>query len=370
MKVNLSTSVDKFTFIQAETAPTVGNGDLDFYAANAGKTAAQQVGQWNRTNLKDYTGTIVGTQTTQNVFNTTATTVNAFGAATTLSIGASTGNTTVNNNLVVTGNFTVNGTTTTVNATTVDVADLNITVAKNAANASQANGAGLTVAGASATLLYGSGSDNWTFNKPLAVTGTLSVSSNATVSGSLTSSGSIAANGGVALAGGTALTSSFGNWTGEQNKIQWHSTHLYFQNTDSGRLAVFRQGSGNEPCTISNAGVITCASIQTTSDIKLKENIVTISNASEIINSLRGVTFDWKATQKKSYGLIAQEVEAILPELVEETVDDSLNPNSEKTKTVDYDKIVSVLIEGWKEQQSQIQNLQQEVASLKAKLGE
>ena len=102
---------------------------------------------------------------------------------------------------------------------------------------------------------------------------------------------------------------------------------------------------------------------------EVKENVVTIGNASEIINSLRGVTFDWKASKKKSYGLIAQEVEVVLPELVSETVDDSLNPNSETTKTVDYDKLVSVLIEGWKEQQSQIKDLQEEVASLKAKLG-
>ena len=74
-------SVDGFTFIQAETSAGNSNGDLDFYAENAGGDAAAQVGQWNRTNLKDYTGTLVGTQTTQNVFNATATTVNAFGAA-------------------------------------------------------------------------------------------------------------------------------------------------------------------------------------------------------------------------------------------------------------------------------------------------
>jgi hypothetical protein len=83
-------SVDGFTFIQAETSAGNSNGDLDFYAENSAGTAATQVGQWNRTNLKDYTGTIVGTQTTQNVFNATATTVNAFGAATTLAIGNAT----------------------------------------------------------------------------------------------------------------------------------------------------------------------------------------------------------------------------------------------------------------------------------------
>jgi hypothetical protein len=50
--------------------------------------------------------TIVGTQTTVNLWNTTSTTVNAFGAATTIGIGAATGTTTVKNNLTVTGVLT------------------------------------------------------------------------------------------------------------------------------------------------------------------------------------------------------------------------------------------------------------------------
>jgi hypothetical protein len=104
-------SVDGFTYIIAETSAGAGNGDLEFYAENAGGTAATQVGQWNRTNLKDYTGTLVGTQTTQNVFNATATTVNAFGAATALTLGATTGTATIRNGTVaVTNNATVGGT--------------------------------------------------------------------------------------------------------------------------------------------------------------------------------------------------------------------------------------------------------------------
>jgi hypothetical protein len=59
--------------------------------------------------------------TTFALVNTTATTVNFAGAATTLSIGAATGTTTVNNNLTITGNLTVSGTTTTVDSTTVNI---------------------------------------------------------------------------------------------------------------------------------------------------------------------------------------------------------------------------------------------------------
>ena len=78
------------------------------------------------------------------------------------------------------GSLQVNGTTTTVNSATLDVADLNITVAKGAANAGAADGAGLTVDGANATLTYDSANDRWSINKSLAgnVVGTVSDISN------------------------------------------------------------------------------------------------------------------------------------------------------------------------------------------------
>lgn len=76
-------------------------------------------------------------------------------------------------NVVLAGNLTVSGTTTTVNSTTLDVADLNVTVASGAANATAANGAGLTVdcgSDTNATFIYTSSTDTWDFNKP--ITGT------------------------------------------------------------------------------------------------------------------------------------------------------------------------------------------------------
>lgn len=75
------------------------------------------------------------------------------------------------NDTVISGNLTVNGTTTTINATNLAVTDLNITVAKDAIDAASANGAGLTVNGPliPATLLYSSGDDRWNLNKSLTV---------------------------------------------------------------------------------------------------------------------------------------------------------------------------------------------------------
>ena len=72
--------------------------------------------------------------------------------------------------LTLSGNLVVNGTTSTVNSTTLDVADKNITIAAGAADAATANGAGLTVDGASANITYTSATDTWDFNK--AITGT------------------------------------------------------------------------------------------------------------------------------------------------------------------------------------------------------
>jgi len=72
-------------------------------------------------------------------------------------------------NVVISGNLTVSGTTTTVNSTTLDVADKNITIANGAADAAAANGAGLTVDGAAATILYTASGDKWAFNKPIAL---------------------------------------------------------------------------------------------------------------------------------------------------------------------------------------------------------
>ncbi len=66
----------------------------------------------------------------------------------------------------------VDGTTSTINSTTLTVDDLNVVVASGAADAAAANGAGLTVDGASATFNYASSGDKWTMNKPLDVTGT------------------------------------------------------------------------------------------------------------------------------------------------------------------------------------------------------
>jgi hypothetical protein len=132
-------------------------------AVNIGTTAGDSV-LTIRGNTSAGTGTIATNAATAVVFNTNASTVNAFGAATTVNIGAGTGTTTVNNNLTVTGNFTVNGTTTTVNATTLTVDDLNIELGSVASPTNTtADGGGITLKGATdKTIIWDNTNANWT----------------------------------------------------------------------------------------------------------------------------------------------------------------------------------------------------------------
>lgn len=81
------------------------------------------------------------------------------------------GDATVGGDMTVTGNLTISGTQTTVNSTSLSVADLNIIVASGAADSASADGAGLTVDGAGATFTYVHSGTKWSMNKPLSVTG-------------------------------------------------------------------------------------------------------------------------------------------------------------------------------------------------------
>jgi len=73
--------------------------------------------------------------------------------------------------VIILGNLTVNGTTTTINSTEVTINDLTLTLADSATNSTEANGAGLIVAGANAEFTYASTGDKWTTNKTLDVGG-------------------------------------------------------------------------------------------------------------------------------------------------------------------------------------------------------
>ena len=89
------------------------------------------------------------------------------------------------------------------------------------------------------------------------------------------------------------------------------------------------------------------------SDISLKENIKTIDNSLEKVNKLRGVEFNKVGSDKKSIGVIAQEIEKILPEVVKE--------NDKGIKSVAYGNITGILIEAIKELKQEIETLKTQI---------
>jgi hypothetical protein len=119
-------------------------------------------------------------------------------------------------------------------------------------------------------------------------------------------------------------------------------------NIGSGTLANARL-----PQTISVSGTITGSDIIATSDVNKKKDITTISNALNTVAQLRGVNYKWKDNDKANTGLIAQEVEVLIPEVVLEMV-----TNDETTKGIAYGSLVGYLVESIKELKSRIETLE------------
>ena len=103
------------------------------------------------------------------------------------------------------------------------------------------------------------------------------------------------------------------------------------------------------------SGTVNAANFNTTSDATLKTNVETLTGSLDAVKSLRGVSYDWIESGGSEIGVLAQEVEAVLPDVV--------STNDEGIKSVKYGNMVAVLIEAIKEQQAQIDEL-------KSKLGE
>ena len=104
------------------------------------------------------------------------------------------------------------------------------------------------------------------------------------------------------------------------------------------------------------------------SDRRFKKDIITVNNALDKVLQLRGVYYYWRQKDfpnknfddKKELGLIAQEVESIIPEIVGESVDGY--------KAVEYQKLVALLIEAIKEQQAIIDGQKTEMADMRVEL--
>ena len=175
-----------------------------------------------------------------------------------------------------------------------------------------------------------------------------------TASGDITFSGGAGA---VTISSGSDIRLSHGNWTGEANgKIQCHGNHMYLQTNSQ---FIFRRDNGTEILYINNSGdLVADGNVTAYSDIRLKKDIVTIDSPIEKIKQMRGVYYKEIETDRPRTGVIAQEIEKVLPEVVidNEQTDPETGVTT-STKAVDYGNMVGVLIEAIKEQQDEIERL-------------
>jgi hypothetical protein len=131
--------------------------------------------------------------------------------------------------------------------------------------------------------------------------------------------------------------------------------HLNDSNiSDSGTLITLGSNTTVSGTLSATGDVIAYAS----SDRRLKDNILPIENPLQKINQIGGYSFEWNVEKQhiyngKDYGVIAQEIEEILPELV--------NTREDGYKAVKYDKLVSLLIEGIKELSKEVTELKQKI---------
>ena len=210
--------------------------------------------------------------------------------------------------ITIPGNLSVTGTTTELQVANLNVEDKNITVASGSADSAAADGAGLTVDGADATFTYSHSGTQWNMNK----------------------------------------------------KLDLGSNDFHAQDAEIDSLGIGTAASGTTG-EIRATGDITA---YYSSDERLKENIVPLEGALDKVKALRGVSFTWKElslADKKSIhshegtdiGVIAQDVQAQFPELV--------NKRGHGYLSVDYQKLSAVLIEAVKE-------LSEKVAILESKI--
>ena len=126
------------------------------------------------------------------------------------------------------------------------------------------------------------------------------------------------------------------------------SRYLLFTNQTSGTLT---EGyiSTTKLTFNPSTGTLTSTVLATSSDHRLKTNVSTLNDSVGIISQLRGVSFDRIDTGIRDYGVIAQEIEEIIPSVVHHSIDGY--------KSVSYNSIIGFLIEAIKELKQEIDEL-------------
>ena len=197
------------------------------------------------------------------------------------------------------------------------------------------------------------------------------LASDAVVNASVASGAAIDAT---KIANGTISNTEFQYLNGVSSAIQTQLNNAYsstdsgltMQNVNSVRRGASDTGITNESAKIgfyvgsvekayldSSGNFVADGNVGAYSDVSLKEDIHQIENALEKVNNLRGVHFTRKATQAKEIGVVANEVEKIIPELVADHQDKELG----SIKVMKYANTVGLLIEAVKELSKEVEEL-------------
>ena len=152
---------------------------------------------------------------------------------------------------------------------------------------------------------------------------------------------------------GSQLTGVSGGVTVTDDTATNATRYVLFDDVTSGTITGVNVSSSKLRFNPSS-GTLSATVFTSLSDQTQKTNVRPVTNAIELVNQMRGVYYDWIDNHNKgSVGVIAQEMEQILPQVV------TKDPNG--LKSVSYGNIVGVLIEAIKEQQVQIENLERKI---------
>ena len=143
------------------------------------------------------------------------------------------------------------------------------------------------------------------------------------------------------------------------------ASYIYMVDSDHGNRSIhnnsnqigFLKQDGNWGAYCDDSGNWTAAgNVTAYSDSRLKTDISTINDALGIVGKLRGVSYKWLRDGSDGIGVIAQEVEEVLPSVVVTTEKPGLD-GMEEVKSVDYGKIVGVLINAINELKAEVDEL-------------
>ena len=297
------------------TTISLGNSSVNVAITTAGITSAGGTGVNPSSNT---VGTTLGTSTARWVINAnTGSFSGAVSGITTLAAGNTSitgfanASVSVNSALLTVGTSFIANTTGAYHTGIVNAASINI------------GGSGF-IANATAVLIA----------KPLTANG-----STGTAGHVLFSNGTVGSPYWAAAAGATAADDTTTNGT----------RYVLFANQTSGSISTAYVSSTKLTYNPST-GTLTSTVLTASSDEKLKTNINTIIDPISVINGLRGVSFDRIDTKQKDFGVIAQEIEKVLPDVVHQDFDGY--------KSVSYNSIIGFLIEGMKHQTEKITQLE------------